>query len=299
MSIILTLVADGTATTLDAAAIAAVARAVPGKVGVPDWLAPGIACDLPLEGAAGASQAALQQAAREALGDRPIDAVAQAAGPHRRKGLLVADMDSTIVVGETLDEMAALAGIGDKVAEITRRAMNGEIDFAGALRERVGLLAGQPAELIERVLAATALMPGAEVLVRTMRAHGASCVLVSGGFEQFTGAIGQRCGFHRTLGNRLILAEGRFTGQVAEPILDRDTKLATLRESAAALRLPAEAVLAVGDGANDLPMLLAAGLGVAYRAKPSVKAAAGVCIDHADLTALLYLQGYRADELVR
>lgn len=297
MAVILTLVVDPASTALETATVAAVAGALPGRVAPPDWLAPGIACDLTVDPPAGTDAAAILAAARQALAGQPVDAVAQAAGPHRRKRLLIADMDSTIVVGETLDEMAALAGIGDRVAAITRRAMNGEIDFAGALRERVGLLAGQPADLIDRVLAATELMPGARALVGTMRAHGATCLLVSGGFEPFTRAIAERCGFDRQYGNRLVLEAGRFTGRVADPILDRDSKLRTLIDSREALALPAAATLAVGDGANDLPMLLEAGLGVAYRAKPSVRAAAGACLDHADLTGLLYVQGYRAEEL--
>jgi phosphoserine phosphatase len=227
-----------------------------------------------------------------------VDAIAQGAGNDSRKRLLLADMDSTIVTTETLDELAAFAGLKDKVAAITARAMNGELDFKAALRERVGMLAGLPVSALEATWAETRLMPGAEALVRTMRAHGAHCALVSGGFTFFTGRVAERVGFHAHFSNTLEIAEGRLTGKVAEPILDKDAKLATLKRLAAELGLPLSAALTVGDGANDLPMLQSAGLGVAFRAKPVVAAAARARVEHADLRALLYAQGYRATEIV-
>jgi len=263
------------------------------EVGAPDWLAAETACDLRFTGI---DRAPAQAAAVVALDGAPIDVVTQPIR-FRRKGLLIADMDSTIVEGETLDELAALAGVGDRVAPITARAMNGEIGFAEALRERVALLAGKPADLIDRVLDSLAISPGASALVRTMRANGALCVLISGGFTMFTERVRERLGFDVAEGNTLDVADGRLTGTVSEPIVGKERKLQSLNEHATQRGLDPAATLAVGDGANDLPMLQAAGLGVAYRAKPSVRQKVRARIDHADLTALLYLQGYRAGEI--
>jgi phosphoserine phosphatase len=260
--------------------------------GVPDWLAEREAVDLPFL-AAPAEQAAA--AARVALAGAPVDAVAQASA-GRRKRLLVADMDSTIVTSETLDEIAAHAGLKEKIAEITRRSMNGELDFRQALIERVGMLAGLDVAALEATWAQTAMMPGAADLVATMRAHGAFCCLASGGFTFFTGRVAAKLGFHHHVSNILLIEDGRLTGRVAEPVFDRNAKLATLTRLAAEHALPMAATLAVGDGANDLDMIGAAGLGVAFRAKPVVAAAARARVDHADLRALLYLQGYRRRE---
>jgi phosphoserine phosphatase len=296
MDHLLTLIAPGQGRALEAAHLRAARAALTGigaSVGAPRWLKQAEAADLPFAGAAAAAAAA---AARAALGAGPIDLAAQPAG-GRRKRLLVADMDSTIVTGETLDELADFAGLKERIAAITARAMNGELDFAAALRERVAMLAGLPEEALERSYARIALTPGAETLVATMRAHGAVCALVSGGFRFFTARVRDRVGFHLDLANELVIQGGRLTGRVVEPILDKDAKLATLRRLAAAHGLTLDAALAVGDGANDLPMLHAAGLGVAFRAKPSVAAAARVRVDHADLTALLWLQGYTEAEL--
>ncbi len=297
MDRILSLLAAAGSDALDEAAVAAVAGALDAAgaaVGPPDWLAPGIACELPVEAAGSVDPAGL---ARPALGARPVDVVAQPARTRRRH-LLIADMDSTIVTGETLDELARLAGVADRVEPITRRAMNGEIDFAAALRERVALLRDQPAALIDRVLGTTRLSPGAAALVATMRAAGALTVLISGGFTAVAGPVAERAGFDRVEANRLVIRDGRLTGEVGEPIVGRERKLAALREHAAARGLALDRTLAVGDGANDLDMLLAAGLGVAYRAKPAVRARAPAVLDHADLTGLLYLQGYRAEQIV-
>jgi phosphoserine phosphatase len=263
--------------------------------GTPDWLASGEAADLPFLALAAEQAVAAAQAA---LGpDAPVDLIAQPVA-GRRKRLLLADMDSTIVTTETLDELAAFAGLKDRIAAITARAMNGELDFRAALIERVGMLEGLPVAALDRTWETTALMPGAPALVATMRANGAHCALVSGGFSFFTGRVADRVGFHEHHSNTLLIAEGRLTGKVAEPILDRDAKLAALKRLAAERHLPLAATLTVGDGANDLPMLLAAGLGVAFRAKPAVAAAAAARVRHGDLTALLYAQGYRAAEIV-
>jgi phosphoserine phosphatase len=263
------------------------------RLGAPDWLAPAEAVDLPFS-RLDPDQAVA--ALRNALQAAPVDAIAQAE-EGRRKALLIADMDSTIVTSETLDELADHAGLKDRIAEITRRSMNGELDFAAALRERVGMLRGLSLDALEATWKRTELMPGARALVRTMRAHGAYCALASGGFTFFTGRVAELCGFDSHHSNTLLDNGKALTGLVAEPIFDRDAKLATLTALASAKGLPLSATLAVGDGANDLAMIGAAGLGVAYQAKPVVAAAARARVDHADLRALLYAQGYRAAEI--
>ncbi len=259
--------------------------------GTPDWLAEREAVDLPFEGSPDQAMAA----ARAALAEAPVDAIATPA-EGRRKRLLVADMDSTIVTTETLDEIAAYAGLKEKIAEITRRAMNGELDFRQALIARVGMLEGLAVAALEATWAETRMMPGAAELVGTMRAQGAVTCLASGGFTFFTARVAEELGFHHHVSNTLLIAEGKLTGRVAEPIFDRHAKLATLTRLAAENGLPMEATLAVGDGANDLDMIRAAGLGVAFRAKPTVAAAASARVDHGDLTALLFAQGYRRSE---
>jgi len=298
MDHVLCLIAPAAGPALDPAQVAAASSALSvagASVGSPVWLAPGEAADLPFSGLA---PDRAEAAAREALRGCPIDLTAVAT-EARRKQVLVADMDSTIVVGETLDDLADFAGVKERIAAITARAMAGELDFAEALRERLAMLAGLSAEALQRTWDRVAIMPGAAELVATMRAHGAVCALVSGGFRFFTARVRERLGFHLDRANELVIEQGRLAGRVLEPILDRDAKRATLRALAEAHDLPLSATAAVGDGANDLPMLLEAGLGVAFRAKPTVAAAARVRVEHADLRALLWLQGYRAEQVRR
>jgi len=286
---VLTLIADRTATTLSPAVIARVRDAAGG--GEPVLLSPGEAAEIRLDAAPdmAAIQASIDGAA--------IDAIATAAA-HRRRQLLIADMDSTIVTGETLDELADFAGLKARIAAITARAMNGELDFKAALRERVAMLRGLPIDALERTWQRVRLTPGARELVMTMRAHGAYAALVSGGFSFFTARVAAACGFDLHRSNVLLHDGAALLGRVAEPILDRDTKLATLTSLAAERGLALAATLAVGDGANDLDMLQAAGLGVAFHAKPVVAAIARARVDHANLRALLFAQGYRAEEIV-
>ena len=272
--------------------VAAALAASGGACGPTDWLAEAEACDLPF---AGLDPLLARQAAQDALAGAPAD-LGVMARAGRRKRLLVADMESTIIAEEMLDELAARLGIADRVAPITARAMNGELDFAEALRARVGLLAGQPARLLEEMAARATLNPGARTLVQTLRAEGAVTALVSGGFACFTEPVGAACGFDRQQANRLVIEDGRLTGEVAPPILDRTAKRAALEALAAEQGLDLAASCAVGDGANDLDLLQAAGLGVGYRPKAALRRAADVSLDHGDLTALLYLQGYRKAE---
>ncbi len=215
----------------------------------------------------------------------------------RRKQILIADMDSTMVEQECIDELAAEAGVGDRVSDITARAMNGEIEFEEAINERVELLKGLPVDVIDKVLdERITLASGGKTLVSTMKAQGAHAVLVSGGFTQFTDRIAEHFGFDETRANSLLEVDGLLTGKVARPILGRAAKVRALDEVAASRGLSPSAAIAVGDGANDLDMLDRAGIGVALHAKPSVAAAAQVHIDHGDLTSLLYLQGYARTE---
>jgi phosphoserine phosphatase len=266
--------------------------------GPPHWLAPGIAVDIPFVPAVGSDERVTAQRIRDIAGDVPVDVVVQPAA-GRRKRLLLADMDSTMIGQECLDELADFVGQKARVAAITERAMRGEMAFEPALQERVALLAGLSAGVVEEVIEKRiTLTPGGRALVRTMAAHGAHTCLVSGGFTLFTAPIAAAIGFAENRGNRLdVDGGGRFTGRVQPPILGRDAKLATLVELRSALGLEKSETLVVGDGANDLLMISDAGLGVAYHAKPVVAAAAGARIDHCDLTALLYAQGYAASEI--
>src|SRR3954468_4807881 len=261
--------------------------------GEPDWLAPGAGCGLPVTGV---PPAMAERAARETIGEAAIDVVVQPLR-GRRKRLLVADLESTIIENEMLDELADFVGLRAQIAEITRRAMNGELDFAAALAERVALLQGLSISVLDEAAARIRIMPGARSLLATSRAAGARTALVTGGFTVFAEPIAASLGFDRVVANRLDIADGRIAGTVRTPIVDRDAKRHALVALAAEMRLPLAATLAVGDGANDLPMLLSAGLGVAFHAKPAVATAAHFRIEHADLTALLYIQGYREAEI--
>ena len=285
----LTLIAPRAAAALSPGVLTAIRDALGG--GTITILSPGEAADLTLPSPPNLATV------RAALGTTPIDAIAQPTVP-RRKRLLLADMDSTIVTSETLDELADFAGLKPRIAAITARAMNGELDFKSALRERVAMLRGLPVTALEQTWQRVRLTPGAAELVATMRANGATTALVSGGFTFFTGRVAALVDFHLHRSNQLLDDGIALTGSIAEPILDRGSKLATLHELAARDGLDLAATLAVGDGANDLDMLRAAGLGVAFHAKPIVAAEASARVDHADLRALLFAQGYHASQFV-
>ncbi|WP_457649741.1 phosphoserine phosphatase SerB [Profundibacter sp.] len=257
------------------------------------WLAPDVAAEFQVE-----KVPANRWDVWADLQGMGVDLVVQPSA-GRRKQMLLADMDSTMIQQECIDELAAEAGIGDHVAQITARAMNGELDFEDALRERVGLLKGLDSAVIETVLTnRITLMPGGKALLATMKVNGAYAALVSGGFTAFTGMVAETLGFDEHRANTLIVADGKLTGEVGQPILGRDAKVAALNEITARLGLSADQVMAVGDGANDLGMLGLAGAGVALHAKPSVAAECDIRINHGDLTALLYIQGYSAEEFV-
>jgi phosphoserine phosphatase len=291
--LVATLIADPSTEPLSEATVDRAAQALNG-IERRRWLDEGVAADLVFTGDLKAKRAALESA----LSGDAIDVIVQPLA-HRRKRLLIADMDSTLIGQECVDELAARVGVGDRVAAITERAMRGEVAFAPALRERVALLQGLPETVIQDVLKDhITLSRGARTLVRTMRANGAYVAIVSGGFRQFTGAIRERLGADEDRANVLMIEGGRLTGQVMEPILGQDAKLSALKEIAAAMGLALDDTLAVGDGANDLPMLQAAGLGIAYRAKPKVAAGADARVERTDLSALLYAQGFARKDFV-
>jgi phosphoserine phosphatase len=235
-------------------------------------------------------------AARRAIGDAKIDVLVQPTKDRRRR-LLAADLESTIIENEMLDELADFVGMRAEVSEITRRAMNGELDFEQALAARVALLKGLPVSVLDEAAGRIRLMPGARELLATMRASGAVTLLVSGGFSVFVEPIATALGFDRVVCNRLDIAGGRIAGTVAAPIVTRETKRDALIALAVEHDIPVAETIAIGDGANDLPMLHAAGLGIAFRAKPAVAAAARWRLDHADLTGVLYAQGYLQAEI--
>ncbi len=281
------------ANAIDDAALAALRDSFPGPFTQEEWLSAGDAW----QAIAPAGEPVVVRAtATAALARHPIDVNMVPAGPSRRKRLLVADMESTIIEQECLDELAVFAGVQEQISGITARAMRGELAFEAALKERVGLLEGLDARLLQRVYDHVTLMPGAATLVATMRANGAACALVSGGFTFFTERIAARLGFDLHRANTLEVAGNRLAGTVAAPILGREAKLQALQELTGVHNLQAAETLAVGDGANDLAMIQAAGLGVAFRAKPILIERAAASIVHGDLTALLYLQGYARDE---
>jgi len=275
----------------------AAAAGVPLDAVVP--LAPGEAAEMPFFAEAGGDINRLCAALVATIGDRAIDAniLTRKHGPRRKK-LLVADMESTVIEQEMLDEIAERIGLGPRISDITARAMRGELNFEAALRERVGLLAGLDATILDEVAGHITLMPGAETLIQTMQTNGAYCALVSGGFTVFTEIIAKRLGFHEHQANVLEITDGKLTGRVRAPILGRAAKREALTRLTASLGIAPEETLAVGDGANDLDMIKAAGIGVAFRAKPIVRAEAPVAITHGDLTGLLYLQGYARSEFI-
>jgi len=259
-----------------------------------DWLADREACDVMFSGAEHASCITVL---RDLFSDTPLDMVIQPL-EGRRKKLLLADMDSTIVTTETLDELAEYAGLKEQISKITERAMNGEILFRDALRERVGMLAGLDGETLAKTMDRVIYSPGARPLVRTMSADGAYTALASGGFRYFTGRVKQALGFDFEIGNEIEIIDGKLTGEIVGEIVTKAAKRETLISLAQQQGIDISETMTVGDGANDLPMLQLAGTGVAYHAHPIVIARVRHRIDHAGLDALLFLQGYRRDEFV-
>ncbi len=288
---IVTILASPARANLDRANVEALRNAWGG--GTARWLNPGVAAEFPV-----VRIPETRWQIWEALQEIGLDLVVQPE-EGRRKRMLLADMDSTMIGQECIDELADMAGVGPRVAAITARAMNGELDFEAALLERVGLLKGLPESVIGKVLAERiTFTPGGRTLIATMKANGGHAALVSGGFTAFTDAVASALGFDEHRANTLLAENGRLTGDVARPILGREAKIAALAEITARIGLAPADVLAVGDGANDLGMLHLAGAGVALHAKPAVAAQCDIRINHGDLTALLYIQGYAADLFV-
>jgi len=297
MSLVATLVSNPARPALDEALLKKAAAALPAPATL-DWLAAGIAADLSFAPQGASDNRALAEALRAALGGAPVDVIVQEKATRRKK-LFLADMDSTMIGQECIDELADFVGKKAEVAAITERTMRGELVFETSLRARVALLEGLAADVVETVIAERIkLTPGGTQLVQTMKANGAYTALVSGGFTLFTGPIAAMIGFDENRANTLLVDNGKFIGRVTEPILGREAKFESLVELRARHGLVREETMAVGDGANDLSMIQEAGLGVAFHAKPAVAAAAGARVDHGDLTALLYAQGYRRDEFV-
>ncbi len=282
---IISLITNPETPILDRAAVEALRNAWGGGDAI--WLNPGVAAEFAVQ--------TVPENLWQVWADFQAMKIDLAVQPSlgRKKQMLIADMDSTMIEQECIDELADEAGVGAHVAGITARAMNGELDFEDALRERVGLLRGLPEGVIARVIAdRITLMPGGAVLLATMRANGAYAALVSGGFTAFTDAIAAQLGFDENRANTLLIADGALTGHVADPILGKAAKVSALQEITTRLGITPAQAIAVGDGANDLGMLKLAGAGVALHAKPSVQAECDLRINHGDLTALLYLQGY-------
>ena len=296
MSLVATLICHPANPALDSTVLDG-ARAILPSPGPAKWLWDEVAADIPF-GDGHQDMAAIAERLRQARDDLPIDIVVQPIATRRKK-LFLADMDSTMIGQECIDELADFVGLKAHVAAITERAMRGEIAFEPALRERVALLKGLSVDLVDKVIEERiTLTPGGRELVMTMRAHGAYTCLISGGFTLFTQAIAEKIGFQENRGNELVVENGKLTGDVREPIIGRDAKLATLIELRESFDLDNIDTLVAGDGANDLGMIQQAGLGVAFHAKPAVAAAAAARIDFGDLTALLYAQGFRREEFV-
>jgi len=261
-----------------------------------DWLAENEACDMFHDSPISAAE--LLEKARQVLSGARIDVVCTTA-KNRRKKLLVSDMDSTIINQECIDELGDATGVGPQIRRITAAVVRGDIDFSSALHQRLALMKGMKHDVLERVYRERiSLYAGARTLVQTMRHHGAFCVLVSGGFSFFTSRIAERVGFHEHRANRLAFENGKLTGQVLQPVLDRSAKLDTMDTTRKKLGLTTSEVLAVGDGANDIEMIRAAGLGVAFHGPDAVRKQATACIDHGDLSALLYIQGFRRSQFI-
>jgi len=264
------------------------------SAGEPTWLAEGVACDLPSQ----VDLEQLQKLARNSDAAKVVDIFVQPR-TNRRKRLLLADMDSTIVTGETLDELAQYAGLKEEVSEITAKAMRGELDFESALHARVSMLKGLSEDALQKTWQEIRLTAGARELVQTMSANGAHCILISGGFSFFTDRVAKKVGFHEAFANQLLIKEGHLTGLVQQPILDKNSKLTTLEKTILKLNIDRSECIAVGDGANDIPMITAAGIGVAFHAKPLVEQNASAIVRFGDLTTLLYMQGFKKHEFCR
>lgn len=259
-------------------------------------LADGLAVEIPLAAMTGPAEAGAVSTALRAGGDAQCVDVNLVPSDNRRKRLLIADMDSTIITTESLDDMARIAGMAEAILPITERAMRGELDFEQALDERLALLAGQPASLVDNALGEAELTSGAVTLVRTMRAAGAKCYLISGGFTAITEPVATQCGFHGTHANVLDIENDSLLGTVRKPVLDRDSKAHFLAHYCDELGIGAENAACIGDGANDMAMLQAAGFGVAFNGKPLLREQVALQLNHTDLTGLLYLQGFTAAE---
>jgi phosphoserine phosphatase len=292
---VLTLIGNINSEPLESAHVKRVGQCL-GTTGKEEWLAENEACDLYIESTL--STAGIAKQACDALSGTAIDAVCTSA-EGRRKKIFISDMDSTVINQECIDELGDAIGLGAQIREITAAVVNGEKSFSNALRERLALMKGMERSVLESVYEKRiTLKAGARTLVQTMRHHGAYCILVSGGFNFFTSRIAERIGFHEHQANELVFDEGKLTGEVHEPILGRSAKLNTLMKLCGDKGLKPCDVLAAGDGANDIKMINAAGLGVAFHGSSSLKEQANACIDHNDLTALLYIQGFSKSQFV-